>query len=358
MNILFCRPDPFFCKFILTFKGKMAAIDQFHRYRVINNLLVQSKIATKEDMRNACELKLGKKPSLRTIENDIHYMQSEPPDGMGAPLDYSYTKHAYEYTKENWSMDGIPLHEDDLTNLVFAASVLSQYKDIIYFDLLQGTIQKIVNTSNLIKRENHKSEFFFIEIEKSPLIKGAQYLERIIDHINKKEVIKITYHAFNKEKNKDYILHPYYLKEFNDRWYMLAMDDTEDKIKTFGLDRIERMNDLPNRHYRQSHLDYKEHFKNVIGIMIPDERQPEEVVVAFTEFQSKYAMTQKIHHSQTLIPDITDKMDRLYFKYYLIPNFELTQKLLGWGANVEVISPEWYRDEVKNTVEELGRVYE
>lgn len=336
----------------------MAAIDQFHRYRVINNLLRNSGEASLQEMVAACKQELGEGgTSESSLEKDIRRMRKDPPEGFKAPILYDRKSRKYRYTIEGYSIDGIPLLEGDLKNLVFAASVLNQYKGITHFELFQGAVQRIVNITNQVKKENNARELDFIEFEKSPLTAGGEYLERVMDHIDNREVVEMTYQAFNKDKPAIYILHPYYLKEYMNRWYVLALDQEANKVKTFGLERIKKIKALPDRHYRQSHMDFSEHFKNVIGIMIPDERQPENVIVAFTEFQSKYAISQPIHASQTQI-EKSDKQGRVYFKYHLIPNFELTQKLLGWSDQVEVISPEWYREEVKNTVEGMGKVYQ
>lgn len=350
-------PDYFTSQILYTLIGKHPSMNAYHRYRVINNLLKNSGTTTKKEIIAACKRAFGDEgTSKRTIEGDIELMRKDPPEGFKAPIFWDSKIRKYRYTDDDYSIDGIPLRDDDLKNLVFAAAVLNQYKDISYFNQFHGSVQKIVDATNLRRRQSKESEYEFIEFENNPIIKGSNYLETIVDHILEQEVIELTYHPFTREKPGVYIVHPYYLKEYGGRWYMLAQDEKGRIIKSFSLDRIEKIKVLSNRNYRPSSRDFKAHFQNVIGIMIP-EKEPEEVIVAYTKFQSKYALTQPLHASQKLLSK-TDELDRVYFSYHLIPNFELTQKLLGWSDQVEVISPVWYREEVKKTVGEMGRVYE
>jgi predicted DNA-binding transcriptional regulator YafY len=334
----------------------MAFHKQYQRCRTINGLLKNSKSATLEEMISACEFSLGgERPSQRTIEGDLSIMRREPPDGYGAPIIYDRGKERYRYTDPNFSIDGIPLDREELDNLVFAATILNQYKDITYFNNFKGSIQKIVDVTNHRRMQLNEAEFDFIDFEKSPETIGYEHLQTIIDNIRESNVIKVTYQSFKREGLSEYILHPHYLKEYRGRWYVLGHDEKGNFERTVALDRIKRIITDENRHYRKSHIDFKSFFQDFIGIMKED-GEPEEIIVAFTKWQFQYALTQPIHHSQTVL-DKSDDQERVYVKYHLIPNFEFLALLLGWKDQVEVISPERYREEIKGWLEKIKQVY-
>ncbi len=203
--------------------------------------------------------------------------------------------------------------------------------------------------------QQEEAQFGFIDFEKAPIIKGTMYLEKLVDHIRCKEVIELTYKAFTTDEPTISILHPYLLKEYRNRWYLVAWNEADEMNKIYGLERIEDIRLLFNKRFNEQDIDAEKYFRHTIGITVTD-KEPEEIIVAFSPFQAKYLVSQPIHSTQELLEQ-TDKQGRHYFRFKLIPTFEFTALLMGWVDEVEVIGPDWYREEVKDKVEKMGKLY-
>jgi predicted DNA-binding transcriptional regulator YafY len=123
------------------------------------------------------------------------------------------------------------------------------------------------------------------------------------------------------------------------------------EFRIFGLERIQNIRQLPDRVFLRKQTDFEDFFKHSVGITTTRD-EPTDIVVAFSEQQSKYIATQPMHDSQALIDEVDG---RLSWKFTIIPTFEFTAQLLGWGSEVEVLEPDWYR---KEFIEILNRTKE
>ena len=118
------------------------------RYRVIDKCLRNKykPFPSKEELRTACEDALfgsseGESICDSTIEKDLFYLRME----HDAPIMYSKKNRGYYYDSETFSLDDIPLTEDDLMAIRFAANTLSQFKDVDMFKQFGFAIDKIAD---------------------------------------------------------------------------------------------------------------------------------------------------------------------------------------------------------------------
>jgi predicted DNA-binding transcriptional regulator YafY len=72
-------------------------------------------------------------------------------------------------------------------------------------------------------------------------------------------------------------------------------------------------------------------------------RKPVEIHIEFSEIQAQYVITQPLHHSQQRVTEIKD---RVVFRYFLVPNFELIAAVLLWGDEVKVLKPKQLKDKI------------
>jgi predicted DNA-binding transcriptional regulator YafY len=79
----------------------------------------------------------------------------------------------------------------------------------------------------------------------------------------------------------------------------------------------------------------------VIGIITSLEK-PQKIVLKLTPRQAWYVITQPIHSSQK----VTEKKDHFIVELKVIPTYELTMLIMGWGPAVEVIQPKSLRQEI------------
>ena len=333
---------------------KRCPMNAYIRYRVINSLLVNGGRANLSQMISACEEALDIKPiAKRTIEGDIHAMRKDPRLEFEAPIKYIRADGAYIYSDPDYSIDRFPVNSEEVQTLRFAATILKQFQHIEYLAQFEGTVQKIVDAISNSDLSENDPDMSFVQFEKSPLLRGTEYLQKLIDHIRDKEVISIAYKKFYSEESREYVIHPYLLKEYRNRWYLVGYHEGDRMFKIFGLERIEAIRRLSLRTYLTKIVDFERFFQNSIGITRYDE-EPEDIMIAVTPHQSKYLATQPLHPSQMLIKE---EEEWLTFKFHLVPTPEFTATLLGWGEQVEVKEPGWYRKELAGKVDKLVGLY-
>jgi len=135
-------------------KNKYALI----RYRVINRCLKDRTYVTKRQLKEACERTLDIYPiGERTIDEDIHDMRYDPKLGYNAPIKIDRRNKVYYYDYPDYSIDNIPLNQDEMDSLVFASKLLEQFKDIEIFTMFSGSVQKLVDALTIYRNYDAKT---------------------------------------------------------------------------------------------------------------------------------------------------------------------------------------------------------
>ena len=324
------------------------------RYRVINRCLVDFQYVSKERLIRACEEALDIAPlGERTIDQDLHDMREDTRIGFFAPIKYSREKNGYYYEDPDYSIDKIPINEEELEALSFASTMLEQYKNIDIFSTFTGAVQKIVDAVNIRRLLKAKSSYPFIEFESVPEMKGSEYLEDIIEAIQNKVVLNILHRRFDADKAYPHKVHPYLIKEYRHRWYLIGLNDDLQQIRTYGFDRVLEITPNKSIKFKDAGFDPADYFKSSIGIIAP-ETEPQEVILKFSKFQGQYVITQPIHESQEIVEE-TD--ENVTIRLQVIPTYELVSMILGWGADVEVVGLKGLRERIKGIIEEMQKLY-
>jgi predicted DNA-binding transcriptional regulator YafY len=183
----------------------------------------------------------------------------------------------------------------------------------------------------------------FIHLEKRRP-QGTENLYGLLHAIKNKLQIKFEYHKFWEEEISQRIAEPYALKEFKNRWYILAKDCKDDKIKSFALDRLTNLEITRNTFEFPKNYNIQESYRYCFGIISPNDEEPEEIVLSFDPFQGKYIKTLPLHTTQQIL---VDNKAELQIKLKLCVTHDFLMELLSFGSNVKVLQPESLANEVK-----------
>ncbi len=324
------------------------------RYRVINRCLIEQKYVSRARLIQACEEALYIAPiGERTINQDIHDMREDERLGYFAPIAFSREKSAYYYEDADYSIDKIPINNEEMSALSFASSLLQQFKEVDILKTFSAAVNKISDAIHIQRLQQKTDISEYIQFETVPFFKGSEHLKTLIQAIADREVLNIHHRRFDANVNKEHIVHPYYLKEYRNRWYLIGMDDKLKELRTFGLDRIEEISTNLTIDFIEKPADATLFFSNTIGISEP-QAQPEEIILSFNDNNGKYLLTQPLHSSQVLLKEENDEM---IFSFFLVPNYELITFILGWGRRVKVISPESLKQRIKKELEMALELY-
>lgn len=214
---------------------------------------------------------------------------------------------------------------------------------------------EIVNTAEMLTESltDSKETLNYISFDQGGGLRGLEYLPEILKSIKDRRIIRLVHQTYYSEKPRKFKLEPYLLKEYQNRWYLIALVRGMNEFRTFAIDRIESLEVLTVTFKRDKSIDVRENFKNVVGLVYSI-NELEEVELSFTPFQGNYIKSLPLHHSQKIIVD-NDEEFRVSLN--VIPNYELTQKILMHGNNVKVIKPAWLAEEVKKTLKEALNQY-
>jgi predicted DNA-binding transcriptional regulator YafY len=314
------------------------------RYRVINRCLKDFMYANMDKLIQACENALSVSPiSKRTIYQDIRDMKYDERLGYFAPIKLDRNRMAYYYEDHHYSIDNFPLNDEEVQALSFAATMLEQYSNVGIFSTFTGAVQKVVEMMNIKRLSAEKDVFPFIEFERTPGWLGQQFIEPIIRAIRDKKVIKFSYQKFDDDKPAAHRVHPYLLKQYHNRWYLIGWNNEMKEIYTYCLDRFVSDPETVDIPYHDSGFNTREYYRWAIGIIAP-KKKPVKVVLKLTRSQAWYVITQPIHPSQRVTMRKDDDYATVELK--VIPTYELRMLILGWGPDVEVMQPAALKKEI------------
>jgi len=184
----------------------------------------------------------------------------------------------------------------------------------------------------------------FIQFEDKKT-QGVHFILDIITAIKNSNIIELYHKKYDEDNSKTYLLMPLMIKEYRYRWYLVAKEKNSDKIKTFGLDRILKLDILNEKYEYPKDFDAQNYFNDFYGVITLDNVKTENIVLSFTSFQGKYIKSLPMHHSQKILSD-NDKELRISLK--LKPTIDFIMDLQYFGECVKVIKPLWLAEKIKN----------
>ena len=310
------------------------------RYRIIDDCLTNKgrKFPTKEDLQYACEQALygssGERVSISTIEKDMWAMKNEGELGFYAPIAYSKLEKGYYYTDPEYTIKEISLSEEDKEAIRFAANTLFQFKDLAIFDQFGSAIQKIMDRLSISPEMQDEAIERFVQFENTPMAKGTELLPDLLQAIKECREVRYRYTSFIDESESERVLHPYLLKEYRNRWYVIGKDAEGGRIKTFGLDRISDLSIREHVFVVDRKFDPEILFKYSFGITAGG--KPTKVVLKFAPQEGRYVKAQPLHPTQKIIEE---NQEGLTIQLKVIPSYELSAAIRSFGKNVDVIEP-------------------
>ena len=195
----------------------------------------------------------------------------------------------------------------------------------------------------------------------NPFLQNSNLLGTLFDQISNEVVIKLSYHTFTDSTIRSIVFHPYLLKQYNDRWFLLGAADSDHKILTFALDRIDEVEPLPEKKYAECPEELQERFENIVGVTLYEERKCEHILCWVNDSSKGYVDTKPMHESYTpykgekeieLHNQYPQLEGGLFFSIDCIPNFELIRELCSFGSNLVVLTPDTIRSEIRNRLQE------
>lgn len=177
---------------------------------------------------------------------------------------------------------------------------------------------------------------------------GTENLYGMVHAIKNNLVVKFDYHKFYEENSTQRIVHAIALKEYKHRWYLIAIEEGNGVVKSFGLDRISKLEITNQKSSQNSNVDIEEKYKHSFGIISNDGQEPEEVLISFTPFQGQYIKSMPLHHSQEVLTD-NDQECKIKLNIHITHDFIM--EIQSMSDQLKVIEPSWLKDELRERLD-------
>ena len=288
--------------------------------------------------------------SRRQVFEDIRYMESDA--GWNIPLARMKDgkKVYYRYDKPNFTINGQPLTDEETCLLEETILTLKRFHGIPNNEWIDEVISNIECRFNL-----NGDKQAVVGFDQNGRLKGLHYLSPIINATINKQILHITYKSYKENaEERLMVIHPYYVKQYNNRWFLMALDNEKGYIVNLALDRILSLETIENGPFiPNNEIDFDNYFNDVIGVTIPNEDVPKErIILRLDARQYAYVVAKPLHISQQIV-DETRHLVSIEVK----PNYELDYHILSLGPDVEVVAPASYRQHIKEKLEECLKKY-
>ncbi|WP_144282014.1 helix-turn-helix transcriptional regulator [Chryseobacterium echinoideorum] len=263
--------------------------------------------------------------SRRQIFADINFMRSEA--GFSAPIE-SYKdgkKVFYRYADPEFSILNSPLNPSELNSLNEAMETLSRINNLPGFDWV-NTMQAKLN-SGINQSQNQRQ---IISFEDNEFLKGIELLNPLYHHIANTQALDIKYQGFNSDKEKTFNISPYYLKQYNNRWFLFGHNHKYDKIQNLALDRMVDIQ-TSKTEFKTCEIDFKYYFDDIIGVSNDESKEVVDVKIELSENIIPYVRSKPIHGSQKIRGNVLHLQVKL--------NYELESLILSYGEKMYVLEP-------------------
>ena len=282
--------------------------------------------------------------SKRTIQNDINTLEADYHIVLNEGLRQG-RKRLYRYADTNYTMPLFRMNDEERNKIEDAIYVLKQFEGEPQYDWVRTFLMQI--EGGLFDEDTSP----VVTFQSNPDLKGLHHFTGLLKAITNKRVLRLRYTPFGKETITVKI-YPYHLKQYNDRWYLIAQVVGFDGYANYPLDRIEDFQEIALP-YKEPEYDLGDYFDDVVGITIPESDSQDICIKVYKESMG-FVLTKPIHLSQRIIEKCDDYV---IISINVKPNYELDSKILSFGSNMEVISPVVYRSHLSEKIQSMNQRY-
>ena len=216
---------------------------------------------------------------------------------------------------------------------------------------LRSWLLNTLSVSNLLMDNQNLKDRIILE----DIPSGQEYLEIILGAMKTNNQLRITYQSYWRDKSSTFNVHPYCVKLFKQRWYLVALSPYYNKVMIYSIDRIFDILKLDDETFKlPEEFEPEEFFSDYFGIIAGTDTEIETVKLKLSVGQANYLRSLPLHDTQEEI-DKTDEYS--IFTVRLRPEFDFKQEILWNGEDIEVLEPLWLRKEIADITKRMWNKY-
>ncbi len=317
----------------------------FSRRFFIEDLIAACNESLKEYMGEDAEVK------RRQIFDDINFMESD--SGWAIPLERlkDGKRTYYRYSDSTFSINRRPMSETEAQQLRDTIIMLQRFKGMPNYGWVEEIATHLQATYGLGLDTN-----LAVSFQNNPYLKGLEFFTPIFNAIVNKRALSIAYRPFNKPQ-RVIETNPYFLKQYNDRWFLFGRTTGYSRISNIALDRIVSVEES-NKTFSECppDINFEEYFEDVVGVSVDQDAPTMDVLLRVDSQQAPYIRNKPLHESQSE-PEKDLGDDNAYFHLQVKDNYELRSLILSFGGTIEVLAPESFRQEMASIVSTMAANY-
>lgn len=281
--------------------------------------------------------------SRRQLFKDMDFMRSEA--GFRAPIESlkEGKKTYYRYQDKSYTLAMQQINPVEAELLKTTLDMLGRFKGLPQFDYVQELALKLKKSFQL---EDLEHSIYF---DQNEYLRNLHLLGDILKLINQKKVLSIQYRSFNQTEEEDIIIHPYFLKQYNKRWFLYGQCQGFDTWTSLALDRIVDISVTDDTLFIPCNASPDDYFEDIIGVSKPIDGDCQYVKIKINKSLWPYIDSKPLHPSQTVIER---SAEYTIIQLEIIPNYEFYAQILGFGAAIEVMFPFFVREEITRRLED------
>ena len=254
----------------------------------------------------------------------------------------------YRYSDPDFSIFKTPMKADEIIQLTQTLRLLSRFKGMPQFDWVDEIADRLGAS---LKLDEATEEI--VGFDENLDLEGMENFTPLFNAIVDKQPLRLTYQSFRQDNEEVIVVHPYYLKQYNKRWFLIAWNDNKDFLANFAFDRIKGIHNA-NVPYKPTDVNWLDYFDEMIGVSKDSRTEPKLVKLWVSPQSWPYIKTKPLHSSQRVLC-VDENGAVITIEVYL--NFELQQQLLSFGEGVIVLEPKELQDKIKERISQALSLY-
>jgi predicted DNA-binding transcriptional regulator YafY len=318
----------------------------YQRYIVIDSLL-RNKMRpypTMQELIAACNERLSIDTKLNTIQKDIERMKMPPPDGFNAPIYYERYHKGYMYTDPDFKIGNLDLTDADIASIRESLALVQSIGAGRIDEKFGHAMQKVLATVAEAFDQPQRNAASYLQTMSPPISRGFAHFELFSRACRERIPLSFVHYGYKKRRFTVVELHPFLIKEFDNKWYLFGYSEKHKEVRHFGFDRIYSpllLNKPFARFDQQATFDLLAHAYGVFPI--PDKKK-QRITLEVSSLITHYFEAYPIHNSQQ-IKKHEDGTAQITLE--LVPTIELARLILWHGYHVQQIAPKWFADFTK-----------
>ena len=276
--------------------------------------------------------------AMNSVRDDIDQIQRIYP---GADVE-SYREGRniyYRYADPEFSIFKTPMKPDEIIQLTQTLRLLRRFKGMPQFDWVDEIAERLGASLKLDEASDE-----IVGFDENLDLEGMDNFTPLFNAIVDKQPLKLTYQSFRMDSKETIIVHPYYLKQYNKRWFLIAWNDEKDFMANYAFDRIKGIEDA-NVPYKPTDVNFFDYFEDMIGVSKDTRTEPQTVKLWVSAAQWPYIRTKPLHGATQRLVSLDEKGAIITIEVYL--NYELEQQILSFGEKVKVLEPAELKERIK-----------